>query len=527
MKKSLIRCSLILALLSFWNVLNAQNLVEKKKIVATERGSQDYFGGNVDISGDFAVVGASNEDEDANESNTLSASGSAYILQRVEGEWVLAQKIVASDRQASTYFGYSVSISGDTVVVGALFKTESGNAAAGAAYVFTRNASGTWVQIQKLVAPYRDATSEYFGCDVSLKGAKCIIGAYGENKDEFDGGFSWVTKAGAAFIFEKDPADNLFKLEKKLDASDREREDELGKTVDIFGNYAVAGAPKEDGSPFLAESGAAYVYHKGNDGTWSETQKLTSPNSVEGGDFGSEVAISENFIFVSAPGESTGGQVYVYKKDVSGDWLYHQTLVSSQISSGDYFGKQNSIDVDGDMLIIGCEREYLDGNGENSKSLAGAAYIFQLNSEDNWVEIQSIEASDRTGFDYFGGSVAIDNNRVIVGADSEDHDENGLNNVSAAGAAYIFEEAIATSLKGEAKESRISIYPNPFTNKVAITSTSKLISFRLADVQGNLVAEGLLDSELNKLNLEKLTPGIYFMTIVTEAETWREKLIKH
>src|SRR5690606_23197417 len=128
----------------------------QQKLVASDRGAGDYFGTVVAISGDYIVIGAYNEDEDASGSNTLSDAGSAYVFVRNGSTWSQQQKLVTSDRNSGDYFGSSVAISGDYIVVGARLEDEDASGSntlsnAGSAYVFIRSGS-TWSQQQKLVA---------------------------------------------------------------------------------------------------------------------------------------------------------------------------------------------------------------------------------------------------------------------------------------------------------------------------------------------------------------------------------------
>ncbi|MEZ4825087.1 MAG: FG-GAP repeat protein [Bacteroidia bacterium] len=123
----------------------AQNWSEIIKVTASDRESEDRFGYSVAISGDYAIVGAYEEDEDASGGNTLDVAGSAYIFLNQAGTWTQVQKIVASDREAGDRFGYSVAISGDYAVVGAYNEDEDalgGNSQtnAGSAYIFHNQA---------------------------------------------------------------------------------------------------------------------------------------------------------------------------------------------------------------------------------------------------------------------------------------------------------------------------------------------------------------------------------------------------
>ncbi len=93
--------------------LHAQDWNEIIKLAASDRALNDNFGYSVNIAGDYAIVGAYMEGEDASGGSTLSEAGSAYIFYNNGGSWVQQQKIVASDRAANDWFGRSVAISGD------------------------------------------------------------------------------------------------------------------------------------------------------------------------------------------------------------------------------------------------------------------------------------------------------------------------------------------------------------------------------------------------------------------------------
>ena len=160
------------------------NYNEQQKIQASDLQGSDYFGQSVSIYGDTAIVGASYEDTGG------SDAGAAYIFTRTGETWTEQQKIQASDAQASDHFGQSVSIYGDTAIVGANYE-DTGAANAGAAYIFTRSGS-TWTEQQKIQASDLQA-SDNFGQSVSIHGDTAIVGAYIED--------TGAANAGAAYIF--------------------------------------------------------------------------------------------------------------------------------------------------------------------------------------------------------------------------------------------------------------------------------------------------------------------------------------
>jgi len=145
---------------------NGTTWVEQQKITALDANSDDNFGTSVAISGDYIVVGAIYDNENASGGGALSDAGSAYIFKRTGTTWAQEQKIVPSDRAGGDYFGSTVAISGDYVVVGAFLSNPSGLADAGAAYVFKRTGT-SWAQEQKITAPDM-ATNDNFGCSVAI-----------------------------------------------------------------------------------------------------------------------------------------------------------------------------------------------------------------------------------------------------------------------------------------------------------------------------------------------------------------------
>ncbi len=188
--------------------LQAQNWDEIIKTAASDRTASDYFGYSVSISGDYAIVGAYSEDHDASGGNEMSNAGSAYIFKKDEGgtdNWGQLQKITASDRAVSDYFGISVSISVDYVIVGAYYEDHDANGEnemdnAGSAYIFKKDQGGTdnWGQLQKITASDR-AIEDRFGRSVSISDDYTIVGAYYEDHDA--SGENPMSYAGSAYIF--------------------------------------------------------------------------------------------------------------------------------------------------------------------------------------------------------------------------------------------------------------------------------------------------------------------------------------
>ncbi len=214
----------------------------------------------------------------------------------------------------------------------------------------------------------------------------------------------------------------------------------FGYSVAIDGNYAVIGSPGEN-----QITGSAHVYKKDADGNWNYLQKLTAyVGQAIDEYFGSSVKIQGDYIFISSPTDRLNeelfqtpvGSVFIYKNNGADNFVGHQRLRASDASHGDYFG--HSIDVSGDFLIAGAIFEDHDENGLNTISAAGSAYIYKKGVDNTWSQVQKIVPSQRGNSHYFGTTVAIDGNFLIVYSNDRT-DENNLNN-AAYGSVFIFKK---------------------------------------------------------------------------------------
>jgi len=176
------------------NLGGANNWGEVKKILALDGVGSDGFGFRMVVSGDTLIVGASNGD--GNEDN----SGSAYIFQQNQGganNWGKVKKIIASDGVAFYGFGDSVSISGDIVIIGSADDDDIGFNF-GSSYIFSRNQGGAdnWGQVKKITAS-DPATNDRFGFSVSISGDTVLVGAAGVDSSTGSAYISEQNKGGA------------------------------------------------------------------------------------------------------------------------------------------------------------------------------------------------------------------------------------------------------------------------------------------------------------------------------------------
>lgn len=522
---------LFLSLVFNLGALQAQNYNEMIKAVASDRATDDQFAYDVAIAGDYAVIGAPREDQDADGNNTMSTAGSAYIFKRDGMNWTQVQKIVPSDRGPADQFGWSVAITEDYIIVGAYKEDHDVNgvntkSSAGSAYIFEKNSNGVWVESQKIVSSDR-AAFDFFGFCVAISGDRAIIGAY--NEDEDVNGNNTLIAAGSAYIFEKN--NGVWTEVQKIVASDRDLSDFFGRSVAISGDHIIVSSFYEDedvnGNNTLSSSGSAYIFERNNAGNWTEVQKIVSSDRAINDFFGISVAISGDYAVVGAhyddndiDHEDSGG-AYVFKRDNSGTWTQTQKLISDDKDTKDYFGK--SVSISGDYLMVGAHYEDEDLNGNNNLNISGAAYIFKKDDADNWNQLQKIVASDRGAGDRFGSSVAISGDNVIVGAYLEDQDVNNANTLSKSGSAYIFmkEEVLFTEA---VKENNTTITVRFNVN--VQTEENNASDFIVTDLNGNLFAvtaqndviAGDNEIVLTVNNLSSATDGILLYYINNNDE---------
>ena len=274
---------------------------QQAKLTADDGAAADVFGFSVSIDGDYAVIGAYIDH------NQAGSTGSAYIFIRDGEDWTQQAKLTANDAAADDYFGHSASISGDYAVIGAYLDDDDGGSS-GSSYIFFRE-GGRWTQQAKLTADDA-AAGDSFGNSVSISGDYAVIGGKGNDDD---GGSS-----GSAYIFTRDG--NEWTQQAKLTANDAAERDQFGISVSISGDYAVIGAYTDDDDG--GSSGSAYIFTRdGNE--WTQQAKLTANDAAANDNFGNFVSISGDYAVIGAclddddGGES--GSAYIFTRD-GYDW---------------------------------------------------------------------------------------------------------------------------------------------------------------------------------------------------------------
>jgi len=377
------------------------------KLWAPHSIGAERFGSSVSVSGATAVIGAPLEIQ-------LSVSGVAYVFVESGGLWAQHAMLAPGDADVGDFFGTSVAVDGDTVVVGAPLGGP-GATDSGAVYVFVREGS-TWTSQAKLIAN-DGAKFDRFGESVAMSGDRVIVGAY---LDDDDG-----SSSGAAYVFVR--SGGAWSQEAKLTASDAAAGDWFGRSVSMSGSTALVGSPYEDA---WGTTGSAYVFVR-NGATWSEQAKLTANDGKVGDRFGHCVSVLGSTALVGAPFDdietgspkTDGGSAYFYERN-GVSWTQVDHFIASDIAAGDELGSSVS---------LGEERAVLSAHRSDDLPWfsTGAAYVVERNGT-NWSQASKLVASDAEAQDWFGFSVCVSGDTAFLGAPFED--ETG----PACGAAYVF-----------------------------------------------------------------------------------------
>jgi hypothetical protein len=265
---------------------------QQQKLLASDGAAGDCFGCYaVSLSGGTALIGAFGDDE---------FKGSGYVFTRTGTTWTQQAKLLASDGVAEDYFGYAVSLDGDTAIINGGVHDED----KGAVYVFTRTGT-TWTQQQKLLAS-DGAEGDEFGISLSIDGDNALISARWDDENN-------KTDCGSAYVFTR--TGTTWTQQAKLLASDGHANDRFAWPVTLDGDTALIGVYQDDDNG--VDSGSAYIFTRTGT-TWTQQQKLLASDSHAGDWFGIRIAFDGNTILIGAGYDDdngiNSGSAYVFTR---------------------------------------------------------------------------------------------------------------------------------------------------------------------------------------------------------------------
>lgn len=347
---------------------------EFARLAAKDSAANDYFGGSVSISGDYAIVGSANKTVGSN-----SAQGKAYIYHRSGTSWLLDTALVKPAGAAFDDFGWSVSIcanntGGPGVAIGIPYSDAAGSDR-GEVY-FYKKASSSWAFVQNIL-PSDLANSDYYGSSVTMDTDYVAVGAPGQDNATYT-----YTDAGAAYIYAF--GGGVWNFQQKLQGSTASAQ--FGFTLSLSSDMLAVGAPWA--TTYSNTSSSVFIYTR-TGSTWAQTTYLfvynfeVVPNagqiqpvsgssiSIANLTFGISVSLSGNTLLIGASGgidypnggssyyTDRVGAVYVYK-NLSGTTFSRINIIQSEFpGNGDLFGE--CVSIKGNQYIIGSPHEIVNG----------------------------------------------------------------------------------------------------------------------------------------------------------------------
>jgi len=371
-----------------------------KTLYSTNPTSNDRFGGQVDMYGDYVIIAADQE-------NLTPERGAAYIFNKDQGgadNWGLQARLTDDTDNSAGFFGSGVAINNDYAVVG--------DYSAKKAHVFYRNGTDwTTGPLHLESVDGGDDTNDNFGWAVSLSDDYMALeGNYHDDVDDVESNQTTARMEGSVEFIDVRCGNSTLDTGEDCDDGNRTSGDgcnyicALEYCGDNINNNG--GTEQCDGEADCDVDCTLITECTLPDNTATE-QKV----EVSGAQFQNNVALAGNYAFVGDyTGNSTAGSVHVFKKDEVGTWSYLKEIVSSDGIPNDSFG--NALDAVGDTLVV-------TAYGNNSST--GAAYVFYKDQggADNWGEVKKLIASDGAANDYFGvgeKGVSISGSYIIVGA---------------------------------------------------------------------------------------------------------------
>ena len=359
-----------------------------------------FFGSSVDLEGDLAVIGAA--------CDVSPLVGSAYIFRRVAGSWIEEAQLLPADGAGGDLFGFSISISGTTVLVGAPGKS--------AAYVFEQQGSA-WVQTATLT-PVAGHILDKFGWSVSLRDDVALVGAPFDDVQ--------VGDQGSVTAFRR--TSSGWVLWQEIPGDDPTPGARFGASIDIWQDLAVVSATFSS-----AGRGRAFLLRETPTG-WVRFARLEEPDSPSVGatTFGEAAALWGDTAVVTAPNASLptamiAGAAYVYERQ-GGLWIHGGTLLASDGEAWDRFGRR--------AILQGNVAFVTTWDADMGR---GAAYLFERQAL-GWTEVAKLTGSTTQPGDQFGTSVALDASTAMIGA---------VHHIGAApgtGAVYVFDIPIGQAV---------------------------------------------------------------------------------
>lgn len=267
-----------------------QRWTETAKLLPDETGTGARFGFSMAISGDTLLVGAPRYDTER-DGLARDQSGAVFaFVRQANGQWTQQARLIASDRYGYDRFGNSVSLDGDSAVIGAYHDNDQGEDS-GSVYVFVRQGEH-WNQQAKLLSNEGEE-GDWFGASVSISGQTLAVASLGDN-DNNKG-----TSSGAVYLYSRSAG--VWQHNLKISPQDIRSDSKFGRAVILAGNLLLVGAQfGGEFLPFVGRPGVVYRYERHGSGNWSLEGKLIARYGQLFGEMGNSIAFDRGVVLAGA-----------------------------------------------------------------------------------------------------------------------------------------------------------------------------------------------------------------------------------
>ena len=324
---------------------DGKDWVQRGELTASDARMGDYFGQSIALDHDRLIIGATGGEHHP---------GAAYVFERTEEGWEYQATLSPEGIGPADGYGIAVGLSGDVAVIGA----PSGNEEAGAAYVFRRGGDGAWSQIARLEGSESEESGQ-FGTALAASGDRIFVGAPGQNQE-----------AGGVYIFDRDPSGERWIESVLLEGRITQEGERFGASLELEDGELIVGVPQ-----FGNRVGGALVYRENQStGEWQGAALLLPFSVANAPSFGASVALGGDGAWVGAPqGDVLLGSVYRFVRGAEGSFQQSALLSMDGLERGDGFGR--TVDVDGEVAAVG-----LDGDDFG----AGSVSVFERGADGEW-----------------------------------------------------------------------------------------------------------------------------------------------
>lgn len=461
------------------------------------------FGWATALDGEFAAVSAPMEPIDSIE------AGAVYIYKIVENEWKLIQKIVPENPELMQRFGAAIQLYGNILMISSPESEDK----AGIVYVYEYKGT-QWIKTQEL-KPDHPIMFQNFGSSIEMGSGIAFIGS---RTSDFTGNSS-----GTVYLFRQ--TENGWIQESKIVSPDSKKNDLFGAGVCIIDpSNIVISAPM--GSGKISESGLVYLYSNSITG-WSIKQLIEPENGRTLGVFGSSIDYSNNQLIIGSM-EALVDSVYsgeadLYKPDITGKWMLSNQFVSEKGDHHDHFG--SNVAISDDYIVISSPKwDQTKKDGDE-----GTVFVF-YKKDDSWAAAGQIIPNDLEKYDHFGSSIALKGEYLLIG---NSLDNNPLPN-SGSSSFYKIRELLSSENIIPDSYGLIQNYPNPFSNATTIyynLPVATNVKISIYDVNAKIIVELINREEsagFKQINWDgkPAKPGIYFYKIETNKYSSSKQMIK-